>query len=137
MPRRNTLLSTAQHEASHVVVGVTLGLRLIRASARRGEGYLGITEFWLGAGDDLAFAVTVAAGVAHERRVKSRGHREDRAWLESRGYSAKNQRVLVKLAWEVLERRRAAHRAVTDLLVEREVITHRDVQELILRKSAC
>ena len=60
-------LATAQHEAAHVVVALTLGLRVTRAVVGGEDArYSGWTAL-LGRDDDpMAWAVTHAAGIAYE-----------------------------------------------------------------------
>lgn len=125
-------LQDAQHEAAHVVVGVALGLRLLRATlgARvvRGEAESGSTE-WVYPWPKEAGLIMTAAGVAWERR---RGDLEHAGWdlRDLRRAGVRGQARLVALeraAWAVLMSRPGAFARVTRLLAERD-ITARDVR---------
>ena len=125
-PRR--LLSVAQHEAAHVVVGVALGLRLGRASAlpwAEGEGYC---WFPLPPGRRTwADAVTGAAGVAWERAVEPTiaddvgGQRGDWAELLAAVPSRHDAETCVRAAAALLAGLGAAHARVTRALLERDL----------------
>lgn len=121
---RDTALQDAQHEAAHVVVGVTLGLRLYRATIHPHDGApddSGYAWFWDGPRE--AELIMAAAGVAWERRVGDVWHaRDDIAWLRSRRVRGNARLVaLERAAWAVLESRAALHARVTRALLEGDV----------------
>lgn len=129
MPARD--LSTAQHEAAHVVVGVALGLRLraavVGTLGEDAEGYAAFDS----RGPVDAFALMLAAGVYYEQRrgcPASAGY--DRAELRALcDGKASRVRVYVIAAGAILESRRAAWEKVTAALLERD-ITGADIVRL-------
>lgn len=133
-------LDTAQHEAAHLVVGVALGLRLGRASAREwydgGEHCAGYAWFPLPPGRRTwAQAVMVAAGVAWERAVApgiedARGvARYDWADLLASTPSRHDAETCVRAAGALLTGLGALHARVTRGLLERD-LTGVDVAHL-------
>ena len=130
-------LSTAQHEAAHVVVGVALGLRLKAASVGvqrdPDHGWIeGSASFdRRGAGD--AWAIMIAAGVYFEdRRGVPSCAAVDRRTLNTMCLrNAHRARAYVIAAGAILESRRAAWDRVTRALLERD-ITGADVERLAM-----
>jgi hypothetical protein len=116
----------AQHEAAHVVVGLTLGLRLTFAKLyplSRTEKVAETQFEGVLSADDPRFAITIAAGIAWERGIKAPGEcdRVDRAMLVRAHYSRGEIRGLVRAAAAILATRGPAHARVTRLLVERDL----------------
>jgi len=116
----------AQHEAAHVVVGLALGLRLLRASCKRsfdreGVELGGYASFY--AGPREAWLIMLAAGVAWERRFGDLEYADGDLALLRRMRVRGNARirVLERAAWAVLESRPWAHRAVSDALLDEDV----------------
>jgi hypothetical protein len=120
---RDTALQDAQHEAAHVVVGVTLGLRLSRATiAPADPEALGLTE-WAAPWPREADLLMTAAGVAWERRAGDLAHAAfDLRALRRMGVRGNARLVaLERAAWAVLESRAALHARVTRALLEGDV----------------
>lgn len=126
-------LAAAQHEAAHVVVGVALGLKLGRASARLwraddGELCAGYCFFPLPPGRrEWAGAITSAAGVAWERALApwesdERGYQAaDWAELLEATPSRHDAETCVRAAAALLAGLGAAHARVTRALLERDL----------------
>lgn len=129
-------LGDAQHEAAHVVVGVALGLRLRRAALGkdaavvRGVETLGYALFSVSQRKSTAWAITLAAGIAYERRA---GDEEtaagDRKLLRKEGHSAHAIAALVVSADAILETRWLAHARVTRALLQRD-LTGADIEAI-------
>jgi hypothetical protein len=127
------LLSDAQHEAAHVVVGVALGLRLYRAQLRpvSAPDCDGLTLWeprpWYREADLLM----TAAGVAWERHCGDLAHASaDVASLRRSGVKGNARvRVLERAAWAILTARAGTHARVTRALLERD-LTAADVRAL-------
>jgi hypothetical protein len=120
-------LDVAQHEASHVVVGASVGLRLRHATAARtgrtvdGCEEVGWTWFHEG-GHRAAFALMYAAGLAWERSVGGlwRGTPDERLvreQLPGRGSVV----ACVRAADAMLRGLMSQHARVTRLLLERDL----------------
>ncbi len=122
-------LSTAQHEAAHVVVGVALGLRLRSAVVGYHEDpelgpVAGVASFDRRSGTTEAYALMLAAGVYFEERTTG-------SWTDARGdvriLRTMGHRpdarisVMAVAAGAILESRRAAWDAVTRALLERDI----------------
>jgi hypothetical protein len=121
---------TAQHEAAHVVVGVSLGMRLRRAALYTGwiDGDYASGYAWLTGGSRETCCLMLAAGVAWDRAVgnpawwSAYDAREARALCSSRnGYDA-----MVRAAAALLGGMTAVHSRVTSALLERD-IGHLDI----------
>ena len=119
-------LADAQHEAAHVVVGVAVGLQLIRATVQEsigpgGKRWLGYAWFAQGAREQMI--LMTAAGVAWERRCGDLIHaHSDLALLrEDRVKTNAAIRALECAAWALLQTRSRAHTLVTRALLEGDV----------------
>jgi len=122
-------LSIAQHEASHVVVGVRLGLRLKRATAAPSGGLLGYA--WFPRGHAHALALMYAAGVAWERECGTATWLAEgdvklvRQYAPGRGGLA----TCVRAAGAMLAALGGPHARVTRALLERD-LTGADLEAL-------
>ena len=114
------VIADAQHEAAHVVVGVSLGLKLISATALTSGDCLGLTTFAVGSTDRYAHLFFLAAGLAWERRCGDALHAlSDVATLRSLGVkTTRALQVLERAAWAILETRAGMHARVTRALLE-------------------
>lgn len=123
MARGADTFETAQHEAAHIVVGVAVGLRLERATARPTRGAWGETWF---AGEhrglDTAFALMYAAGIAWDRALglsdygSSLDARYCRELVGKRGVEA-----CTLAASAILATRGGIHARVTRALLEHDL----------------
>jgi hypothetical protein len=129
------VIEDAQHEAAHVVVGVALGLKLVRATALSEGAWLGGSTFMIGAGDRYADLICTAAGVAWERRCGDLKHAlSDVAYLRRVGVKGTRPlRTLERAAWALLETRASVHARVTRALLE-EDLDDRSVRALVRHK---
>lgn len=115
-------LDIAQHEAAHVVVGVALGLHLTTATIKRSRDTLGYAAFVVPKRKRLAWAITLAAGIAFERRGGDvETARNDRKLLRAAGHAAHAIEALVVAADAILETRGLAHARVTRALLQRDL----------------
>lgn len=115
-------LDIAQHEAAHVVVGVALGLHLRAATIRREGDTLGYAQFVVPKRKRLAWAITLAAGLAFERRGGDLDTaRADRKLLRAERYNAHAIAALTLAADAILESRGLAHARVTRALLQRDL----------------
>ena len=120
----------AQHEAAHVVVGVALGLVLIRATVTASGDDLGFAEFEDGPRE--ANLIMFAAGVAWERRVGDLVYAQGDLEILRGTFRVRGTARLVALeraAWAILETRSALHARVTRALLERD-LDARTVREM-------
>ena len=129
-------LDLAQHEAAHVVVGVALGLRLSKAvlgggaGVVRGVNTLGYSLFTVPHRKGTAWAITLAAGIAFERRAgEEETARGDYKLLRQEGHSAHAITALVVAADAILETRGLAHARVTRALLQRD-LTGADIEAI-------
>jgi hypothetical protein len=119
---------TAAHEAAHVVVGVALGLRLMRAAVcPPGRTWLGYT--WFPSAKGIPYAITLAAGIAWERQHANRPSPGDEQLLRELGHGPAVIRALAVAAGAIVETRQRAHERVTHALLEHD-LTHVDVVAL-------
>lgn len=115
-------LADAQHEAAHVVVGVALGCRLLRATiANPSPGNVGEAHF--ASGPHEALLIMYAAGVAWERRFGDLADASgDLACLRELGVAGNARvRALERAAWAVLASRPGVHSRVTRALLEQDL----------------
>lgn len=114
------VIADAQHEAAHVVVGASLGLKLVSATALDGPDTLGLTTFYVGPHDRYADLLWTAAGLAWERRCGDAIHAlGDVKSLRSMGVkTTRGLQVLERAAWAILETRAGMHARVTRALLE-------------------
>lgn len=135
MARRPTTLSTAQHEAAHIVVARALGVRVTHATAQESSdawGYVSHTD--VRKRRPLVEALIAAAGLVYEARAE--GPR-DASWAMSDYEDARRAarkagvslRVVVRLAGALLHERAAIHDRVARALCERD-LTARDLRAL-------
>lgn len=125
MPSRS--LATALHEASHVVVGVALGLRFESAHvypACAASDLEGLAVFWSEEPERLALAIMYAAGVAYERRAP--GGDESTASHDARAVKRIVRtrhafETCVTAAGAILESRATALKRVARALLERDL----------------
>lgn len=130
-------LDMAQHEAAHVVVGVALGLRLRKAALGHagfdipGYATMGYSLFTVPRRKSTAWAITLAAGIAFERRLGDayKTWRADYALLRKDGHSAHAISALVVAADAILETRRQVHARVTRALLQRD-LTGADIEAI-------
>jgi hypothetical protein len=119
-------IATAQHEAAHIVVGVTLGLPFVGASLTHG-GAQGWAAFELGATQRCpeAWHITLAAGVEWEVRYGcARSAGADLAELLRAGIRADARLSSLRAcAWAILRERRALHGRITRALATDEGLT--------------
>lgn len=131
-------IADAQHEAAHVVVGVSLGLTLSHASAsNQPNGDLGATVFWADVNDRMAVLMMYAAGLAWERRVGDVQHAlGDVAILRSKGVrTTRALQILERAAWAILETRGALHARITRALLEDD-LDHAEVMRAVGAREA-
>lgn len=129
-------LAVAQHEAAHVVVGLALGLRLRKASARPSIDSEGYCWFPLPPNRRvLAEAIMTAAGVAWER-ASNPGQADEDGYachdaIEARALVASDHdyETCVKTAGYILETRGAAHKQLARALLEQD-LTGADIAAL-------
>lgn len=117
-------LSAAQHEASHVVVGMSLGLHLDRVYLGEEEpGEIGACVWNTGVKDPTAWRLMYAAGVAWERRCGDVAKAEyDIAELRALGVQGNRQiATLERAAWALLAERHALHSRITRALLDRDL----------------
>jgi len=120
--------SVARHEAAHIVVGVTCGLRLRRATAvPESDKILGWTWFH---GDPEgphreALALMFAAGVAWERG----GSPADRALLRELVSGRHAERAMIRAADAIIGDRYVAIKRVAEALLHRD-LTGADINAL-------
>ena len=133
-------VTAAEHEAAHLVVGLALGLKLRKATARRSilNGQIVDGHVWFQPGRHyLAFGIMVCAGIAWERRpeVAAQSWPEaieadyKQAWQIHR-FKA-NIETSVRVAREMLDARRRLHARVTSELLDRD-LTGRDIEALVI-----
>jgi hypothetical protein len=128
------LFTDAQHEAAHVVVGVALGLRLIRVSLGEEKvgrhTYIGTTEWHPRPWPAEAQRIMSAAGVAWERRGGDLAHAAgDLAMLRRERVVGSRLVAVERAAWAVLETRMGLHTRVARALLEHD-LTGRDVSRM-------
>lgn len=126
-------LHTAQHEAAHLCVGLSVGgLRVVRATIRPDGDTAGYVE-WEGKTRE-SWALMFAAGVAWERRVgdleKASFDLAELRKLRVRGNAA--VAALERAAWALLETRASQHARITRALLEGD-LDHRGVMALFRR----
>lgn len=121
--------SVAAHEAAHVVVGVALGLRLREArvcrerlpDGRTLEGY----AWFAGSprGRREAFALMYAAGIAHDRALRTPGYSYswDAAHAREMCSGRLGYEATIKAAAALLQLLREPHARVTAALMERDL----------------
>ncbi len=112
---------------------MALGLEL-REAVIGGDGrhpsWEGYTWF-RGDGFRIADALSTAVGIAWEQdRGNTSAARGDTALLRRHGYDAADIRTLVIAARAILADRQKAHQLVTDALLEKTVLTGRDLAML-------
>jgi hypothetical protein len=138
--RELTPFAVAQHEAAHICVGLSVGVRLIRKAevcsytAADLEG-VGPAEdlggVWFLTRSDPASALTFAAGIAWD---KAQGHRVwpnfgDDALLRQIAPSVSDRRAYVRAASAILRALGPEHEALTAALLERP-LTHADAMSV-------
>jgi hypothetical protein len=128
------LFTDAQHEAAHVVVGVSLGLRLRRVwlgVQKVGRyTYIGTTEWEPRPWPAEAQRIMSAAGVAWERRGGDLEHAAcDLAWLRRERVTGARLVAVERAAWALLETRMGLHTRVSRALLEHD-LTGRDVARM-------
>jgi hypothetical protein len=130
-------LADAEHEAAHIVVGVTLGLRLRYARLYKAEHdaehwELGATLF-ADSRSQLSQAIMHAAGIAWERRRGGRADyaTADRATVLGLLKTPADVRAATQVAREILRTRRRIHERVARELWQRD-LSHRDIRSLVL-----
>lgn len=126
-------LAVAKHEAAHVVVGVALGLRLRKAVINvNNKSLLGYAHFRVPKRMSMAWAITLAAGMAFERHGGDIDNAHgDEKLLREMGYNKYGIDALTKAADAILETRSMAHAEVTRALMYRD-LTGSDI-EMIAR----
>lgn len=117
---------TAGHEASHIVVGVALGLQLKRAVVELVPGFEWSGGVWFDGrhGAIEAWGIMYAAGVAWERRKTGhvRGASGDLALLRSIHVRSRSALyALETAAWALVLDRAFIHSAVTEALISRDL----------------
>lgn len=128
----------AWHEAAHVAVGVSLGLRLKKAVlgdyAGNVVGYTHFATTWWGGRRRLALALMYAAGVAWcamsgRSKTEARG---DVQRMRELGFSEHDRKILAGTARAYLESRdgQKAHRRIAEALTERD-LTGADVARIL------
>lgn len=124
-------LEDAQHEAAHVVVGVALGLHLRKAALLgRRKSTIGYAQFLVPREKHVAWAITLAAGLAFERRAGNLAAADgDRQALIDEGFDDPGIDALVIAADAILESRGTLHARVTRALVQRD-LTNADVEAI-------
>lgn len=117
-------LDVAQHEAAHVVVGVALGLHLREVVVGNRGAMIGYALFSVPRRHRIAWAITLAAGIAFERRVgeDESAARGDRRLLRKLGHGTYAIEAFVKSADALLETRGLAHARVTRALLARDLV---------------
>lgn len=136
MSRWASRLETAQHEAAHIVVGVSLGLRFAAARVYADGDSAGYAQFW--AGPREAELICDAAGIAWERRVTGQLYRaayDVRALRRAGVTGTARVRALELAAWAVLEARAALHAKVTRALLSGDALTARDLRAIVARAT--
>lgn len=134
-------LTTAEHEAAHVVIGVALGLKLRLASAAGHaqnalEGYVAFRGIEGWGRRRLAFGVMYCAGVAYEERE---GGDADYSAADMRlarecFSSAADVRTGIRLARDMMHTRKRALARVASELLERN-LGPRDIERLVLDQA--
>lgn len=118
-------LATAQHEAAHVVVGLALGMRLLRAAVQ-----IPPAKDWTAPGycwfrheprRPIAEAITFAAGVAWERAVGCPDDADADAEACIQLVGARDAETCIRAARGLLTELAAAHTRVTRALVDRDL----------------
>lgn len=123
-------LTDAQHEAAHVVVGVALGMHLRKAVLTSSRKTLGYACFDVPKHKATAWAITLAAGIAYERRSGDVRHaRGDRRELRRAGHRRHAIDALTVAADAILETRGLAHARVTQALLRRD-LTGADIEAI-------
>ena len=125
-------LDVAQHEAAHVVVGVSLGLILSRATALPKSGdYQGCTWFESQYNRRSAFATMFAAGIAWDSALglHPRWSSWDRKHVRDHCASRHDVYTHIRAAGALLTQLSAPHALVTRALLERDV-TGADIARL-------
>lgn len=122
-----------QHEAAHVVVGVSLGARLRASSVTRwsrGGDLLVGGWTWFPHSSDYQDALITAAGIAWERAVDGGLAAQDEIDLRTIvGRSRVDFESCVIAAGAILETRATAHARVVRALLEHD-LTHADIERL-------
>jgi hypothetical protein len=128
-------LADAQHEAAHVVVGVSLGLRLKQSRVFRAGDEYGETE-WRGyKWPNEAALLMFAAGVAWERRVGDLvWASDDLKVLRDIGVTGSRLTACERAAWALLESRAGVHARVTRALLDGD-LDDRSVKALFRPKT--
>lgn len=102
-----------------MVVGVALGLRLVSATIERPRSaWKAEAVFFVPRARKASYAITLAAGIAWERAMHSRGSAGDASLLRREGYSRTEQRALIRAAEAILATRGTAHARVTRALLD-------------------
>lgn len=112
-------LDIAQHEAAHVVVGVSLGLRLRKAVIATAHDYHGFAWFTLH-GSRMSHALMYAAGVAWDHAVQDHSPC-DAALCRELVKTDADVRTCVRVASFILSSRCVVHNRVTRALLERDL----------------
>jgi hypothetical protein len=131
-------LPLAEHEAAHLVVGLSLGLRLrtvsLEPTVLDGLTVLGYTWFGGSSREGLARSIMYCAGVAWESRpggvpvAASADRRLARKYFRSEH----DLQTGVKIAAEILATRRRVHASVVSELLDRARLGPKDVERLVL-----
>lgn len=140
MARRPTMLSTAQHEAAHIVVARALGVRVTHATARENEdswGFVSHTD--VRKRRPLVEALIAAAGVVYEARADdadsiARASSDFLAMRTACRRAGVSMRIVLRLTGALLHERAAIHDRVARALCERD-LTAQDLRAL--ERCAC
>lgn len=128
-------LEDAQHEAAHIVVGITLGLRLRKAVICKDvvEGWVTEATCWFTShGSALAHAIMCAAGVVWERAHGRESPIDYRHMLEELNVTGDvdgEVRTCLRLAEILLKNHGKAHKQVTMALMDRD-LTDKDIRAI-------
>jgi hypothetical protein len=119
----------AQHEAAHVVVGVSLGLRLYEAALtlRPGETWGG--HCWFPRGHNEALAIMYAAGIAWERALRNGRSPIDAKLCRALVSSRHAVQTCVRAAGAIIATSSAIHTRVTRALLDQN-LRGRDVEAI-------
>jgi hypothetical protein len=129
-------LADAEHEASHVVVGLALKLKLKEAKLHfettRHEVLSGYTLFHRSVRRPIAFGIMYAAGIAWEKRPGGNLDYSDADFRLAREClgSVADVQTGIRVAAEILRNRKLAHRRVAEALCDRDLCA-RDVARLV------
>ncbi len=131
MTHRSTRLNDASHEASHIVVGMALGLRVFAASLKGDNECRGWVDWEPQPWHREAVLLMWAAGVAWERRCGDLYHAAfDLKELRRMGIRGRSRLVACeRAAWALLAERHTLHARITRALLEGD-LTAADVRAL-------